>query len=294
MKKILILLLLSIVAIPAPAQTWTHYNPAARVPWLKASIYSRDAYDWWVQNEQVPLRLFLNGVYQPGSDEAGGYDLDLPAAWTYSTGQGVKIGVVDLATAHGYRIVDLAQKTAPGATVTLYPVSRYYSDVVAAAMAQAVDDGCRVVVLATGWATPPTEVFEVIDDSRRVVFCCAVVDSPGNYDVTPDYPSSWGFEHVLPTACVDMAGNWYWSNTGTGCLAAPGRVIPAYGTYSDGTSYAVGISAGAIALRVAQRPLQSGKFHVQRALQTASNQRIRPAAMVMRRRATNGFVRRQW
>jgi subtilisin family serine protease len=281
MKKLLIIL--SLFPVWSQAADWLTYDADRRVYWSSGAIYTRDEYHWFVENTGQPTRLFLNGVYQ--SSETGTYDLNLPEAWAIQpNANGVKVGVVDLPGSHANRMVQLIQLVAPGSSVTLYPVSRYYPDTFGPALYGAGQSN-RIVVIATGWAQLEMQIEMAIHMNPNCVFICAAPDQPQDMDVVPDYPYSFYFPNVLGVNATDRNGELYWSGTGNYVVSAPGRNITADGqTYSSGTSYAAPIAAGCVALVVAKKPAKTSDFYVQHTLKwatpTPTINRINPVAML--------------
>lgn len=257
------------------------YDNTRRVPFLQTPIYTRDEYDWWIRNTGQPSTLFLNGV--PQSTDTGNFDLAMDSVWSIqSNATGIKIAVVDVAGEHSARIVELASKAAPGAAVSLFSGSRYYDNIIAPSIIAAIDSGAKIIVLATGWSVAPEQVLAAIGygAGKDVVFVSATQDNPG----TPDYPVINHFSNLLGVSAVDRAGELYWSASDDSVVAAPGRNIVANGTYSSGTSYAVGIVAGCLALFRAKNPTASAVKTVLQAKTTADNlltfNRFNPLRMI--------------
>lgn len=263
--------------------TWLPYDAARRVVWANGAIYTRDEYQWWMVNTGEPSRLFLNGVFQ--NSEVGTWDLNMPAVWALQpNANGIKIGVVDIAGPHAQRITDLLKLISPGCVVTLYPVSRYYPDVIGPVLYNAAIAN-RIVVLATGWPTPDMQIEMSIHLAPNAVIVCSAPNNMQDMDLTPDYPSSYGFPNVLCVNALDRDGVHYWSGYGKSVIGAPGRNITGDGmTYSSGCSYAAPIAAGCVALLVAKKPDRPARFYVEHVRRWATpegfTKRINPVAML--------------
>lgn len=262
------------------------YDSTVRVPYANDASYSRDEYEWWVKNTGQPSTLYHNGVQI--SQEFGLADINLLGAWQrQNNAVGVKVAVIDLNTVHGNRIVALVSNTAPGSIVSLFAVSRYYSDVVAPAMVSAVNAGNRILVVATGYSTPDPLILAACEYAREhdCVIVCSVPNAPISVDLTPDYPTSFGLDNVLSVTSIDRSGNLYgaaaWGNS---VIAAPGRNIIANGTYSSGTSYAAPIAAGCLALVQSRVPAITSSDLVALAKSTSlpvnGTRRIQPEVML--------------
>lgn len=247
---------------------WLTYDEDARVPFLQASIYTRDDYDWWIENTKQPSRLFYYGAYQ--EQEEGNFDLQMPSVWlVQSSASGVTVAVVDIPGPHSARILDLIQKAAPGVDAELFPVSRYYDEPMSDGISNAVASGARIVVIATGWPSMPPLIGNSISYGidRNVIFVCSTPNNPG----IPDWPVAGHISNLLGVSSVDRNGDLYWSATDDFCVAAPGRNIVADGNYSSGTSYSAAITAGVMALLVAKHPNASATKLVLHVKSTADN-----------------------
>ncbi|MFA7243465.1 MAG: S8 family serine peptidase [Sulfuricellaceae bacterium] len=283
MKRIKQFILWLALVLPCAAQV-LDYDANRRVYWSSGAIYTRDEYHWFVRNTGQPSRLFLNGVYQ--SEETGNWDLNMTSAWAIQpNANGVRVAVVDVPGSHANRIVQLIQLIAPGAVVTLYPVSRYYPDVVGPMLYNACVSN-RIVVLATGWATPDLQIEMALHmGSTYAVVVCSAPNNPQSMDVIPDYPYSYHFPNVLAVNALDRAGAHYWSGYGVNVIGAPGRNVTGDGvTYSSGCSYAAPIAAGCVALLIAKKPDRIPRFYVEHALKWSTpaglTRRINPVAML--------------
>lgn len=239
-----------------PQPVWNKFDSSNRIPFLSDSRYTRNLYDWWIYNENPLSDLFLDGSYQ-NSDQIN-WSLNLPQVWTWqNNATGVRVGLVDIQGTHSAMGMELVRKVAPGAVVTLFPVSRYYANVVGPAIENAVAEGNRIVVLTTGFPTAENEIFHALAAAKEagVILVCATPDALVDLRTVPDYPSTSGFTNVLPVSAVDMSGQHYWSGYGwQSIIAAPGRNIMAAGVYSSGTSYAAPIVAGVLALLMRRYP----------------------------------------
>lgn len=218
----------------------------ALVPWIGGQGYTRLEPDvpWYIHNDGTPSQLFLNDVWL--STETGTNDLNMIAAWSIQS-RGVKVGVLSDG-AHGERVVGCVRAISPRSEVYASPTVRWYAENVAQGVSDCVQHGCRVIVVSGGYGENSAILRTVLSKSRVIVIIAAP-DQIGNLDGDlVEWPYRWRLPNVLYVNSTDRNGDWYWSATGTNCVAAPGRNIVSAGTYASGTSYAAPIVAGVAAL----------------------------------------------
>lgn len=264
------------------------FDAGRRVPYVNApSVYARDEYSWWIRNTGQPTTLYMNGVAT--EQEFGTKDIDLYGAWQrQANANGVTVAVVDdYNGSHGSRIAALVSDTAPGVTVNKAHAGRYYPNIIAPAITAAVDAGNRIVVLATGYATPEPLIQAACEHARdhNCIIVCAAPNAIQDMDAMPDYPTSFGFGNILSVTSIDRTGNLYgWAGYGSRTIGAPGRNIMASGMYSSGTSYAAPIAAGCLALVIAQKPERTAaqvvSLALARAIPVIGTKRINPVGML--------------
>lgn len=228
----------------------------ALLPWVDGQGYATDAYSWWVNNTGQPTMLYQNGVYTGAQEGAGGMnDLNMASAWAQQPTANIIVGLPDDSGTHHVRVQSLIESAAPGVTVLNYPTHYSVYD-----MVLGIDwcrtNGAKIVTLA--WGTGPDE--SLSNAIRRceadgVLVCCAVPNA-----APMDYPSLWATQmrNILPVATTDKQGNLYVSEVPPNGISAPGRNVPVLdGTtikYGSGSSYAVGIASGCIALIWSAKP----------------------------------------
>ena len=258
------ILLLSLLCV-SNALSYLAYDADRRVPYAQASIYSRDEYDWWMKNTGEPSRLFYNGKFQ--EQESGSYDLQIVdvARGIQPNATGIKVAVIDVDPQHMARVGNLVGTVAPGVVVNYYQLSRFYPEVFAPAITNAVLAGNQVILMPTGWATPDTNLLNALEYAMGCVIVCSAPNNPQNVDIVPDYPTSWNLPNVLSISSCDRSGRHYWSGTGTNVVDAPGRNIAAVNNngelvYASGSSSAAGIAAGCVALLVKQRSMSASGY----------------------------------
>jgi len=247
------------------------------VPWLNNSAYSRNDYQWPLGNCGQSDDLYYNGGFV--SSSAGGrYDLK----WIPVDCSSVKIGIVDQADAHGAFVEGLivggnglagiASNAVIDYQVVSFGTSSRQLQQITDAIVACVNDGDRVINLGWGMSTADTGISNACAyaAASNVVICCAVPDNGNNIDVTPDYPSSFGFWNVLPVSNLDRTGAIYGPGaaaTGTNVIGAPGRNVESInGTgvaYATGTSFAGAHGAGIVAEMMALYPNQSSEAILQ-------------------------------
>jgi hypothetical protein len=227
---------------------------------------------WWVHNNWSPSILYDHGVFV--SQEEGYYDMGLLGAWEIHS-RGVKIGVVDMFTGHGQRVVDLLHTVSPHSEVSVVAIERYYPELMAAGVSNLVLAGCKVIVFAEGFSYPDGSLFNalVFAGQSNVVVCAAAPNGPGDLDFgLVDYPHNWRLSNVLVVSSVDRSGYPYWSATGTNTVSAPGRNIVAAGTYSSGTSWSCAIVAGCVAILRDRHPGRPAEWYCERLRSTGEQQ----------------------
>lgn len=222
----------------------------AIVPWLGGQGYTRNepTVPWPVSNFGVPSQLFLNGTFQ--SSESGNASLEMPSAWAIHN-QGVKVGV--LFDWHGNRVSDCVKMTSPASEIYTAPLLRWYADNVADAIAESICAGCKVVVVPGGLVNGPSLALDqVLLESRQAVIVWAAPDTiNASMDTTlAEYPYNSNLPNVLYVNGYRRDGTHCQSALGSNCVAAPNRIIVCGNpkSYSDGTSYGVGLVGGIVAL----------------------------------------------
>jgi len=228
------------------------------VDFLHGGGYQRDEYHWFLENTGQPSRLFLNGVFV--SQEEGTNDVGIVQAWAIHYGGG-SIAVIDVTSAHAYRIKQVAALVS-GAETRLHGISTLLNPaVVSAGISNRVATGYKIIVITTGFSYPDSSLSNACryaELSGAMLFC-PVPNVGVSIDEVPDYPSSWAgcIASIVPVTSTDRNGNLYGPNAaawGELVVGAPGRNIVASGTYSSGTSYAAPIVAGCMSLLMEHRP----------------------------------------
>lgn len=255
-SSLLWLLLIAQVSWAEPA--WLTYNQATRVPFLTNPSYTRDEYHWFIENTGQPSRLFYNGVFV--SQETGTNDIGILFAWSVHYGGG-SIAVIDVVSAHAYRIKQIAALVA-GAETRIHGISTLLNPaVVSAGISNRVATGYKIIVITTGFSYPDaglSNACRYAEASGAFLFC-PVPNVGVSIDDVPDYPSSWArwITSIVPVTSTDRTGNLYGPNAaawGEYVIGAPGRNIVSWGTYSSGTSYAAPIVAGCMSLLMEHYP----------------------------------------
>lgn len=269
-------------------------NCSALVPFFNNPAYERDEPvdpPWWVHNNGKASHLYLNGVYQ--SKETGTNDLALEDAWKLQPDAlGVTVGIIDMHNGHGDRISEIVFTVAPYSDQIFVNILRWGVPSFVNGICYCVSNGCRIIVMAEGFSFNDEGLSNACRyaESKGVVICCAVPNVDGDMDTDlVDYPYSYArvMRNILPVTSTDRNGQHYHpSGTGTNCIAAPGRNITAYGTYSSGTSYATPIVAGCLALLARRHPEYNAQQLIARAMTTATVtpevRRIAPRKMLKR------------
>lgn len=279
MKKILlpILLLALTLQVSLAEPAWLTYNQATRVPFLTDNRFTRDDYHWWILNTGEGSSLYYNGVYQ--STEYGTNDIGLIDAWEVHYGGG-SIAVIDVVSAHAYRIKQIAALIS-GAETRIHGISTLLNPAaVSAGISNRVATGYKIIVITTGFGYPDagmSNACRYAEASGAFLFC-PVPNVGVSIDDVPDYPSSWArwITSIVPVTSTDRNGNLYGPNAaawGEYVIGAPGRNIVSWGTYSSGTSYAAPIVAGCMSLLVEHYPGQTLEVY-RNALWTKSDSAI--------------------
>lgn len=287
MKKFLSLFASLALTVSISAQSFIHYDPAARYPFLGGQGYARDTYDWYVKNEYPVSTLYQNGV-PTGASESGSWSLNLDQCWSLvSTCAPIKVAILDTDPTHAARGLEIIAKVAPGVSVQFFAMPRFYPFVVSAGINAAVAWGADVIALSAGvsggtqaemdylraqivslrnlyWQTAPDEIHS------GVVLCVAAANANYCACSTFDSPSTWSetVYNIMPASPGYMNGTRV-TNPGAAWgqnfILFPGRNIVAGGYYTSGGSEANWIQTGCVTLMLAQMHEQTGihlGFHV--------------------------------
>jgi subtilisin family serine protease len=133
-----------------------------------------------------------------------------------------------------------------------------------------VTNGCRIINLAWGESTPDPDLSNacLFAQAAGVIIVCAVPDTQQDIDTSPDYPSSFGFDNLVPVTSLGRTGgilNPGASGYGTNVIGAPGDNIVStrfdfhrgFYWYASGTSCASALVTGVLALVESRYPNQS-------------------------------------
>lgn len=243
------------------------YNPSRLLPWVDGQGYSSDAYAWWIANTGQPTKLYQNGVDTGQQEGAGGINsFRMANAWRVQATSDVKVGIVDTGvrrvgslancvigdddiSGHGTRIASLVVAVAPGTTILSRSTHYGEADMISG-MDWCILSGAKVIILAWGEGNSSALLAAVnrclLAD---VVLCCSMANNG-----QADYPALWVTQvpNIIPVASTDKQGKLYASSIIPSGVSAPGRNLPLQDLtemrYGSGTSYAVGLVAGVIAL----------------------------------------------
>ena len=223
----------------------------ALVPYYLGQGYTREEAvnpPRYVRNDGSPSRLYQNGIYV--SSESGTNDLNLPACWVVQS-NGAKVGVVDMFTGHGERIVEIVRTVSPRSELSIVAMSRFDAGLIAAGIENLVAAGCKVITVTEGFPTFDTRLSNacVLARARDVVLCCAVADSG-----PLDYPAASRLSNMLPVNTTGLNGRYWLGSVDDSCIGAFGRIVVANGNYSSGCSYSTAMVAGCLAILRAHRP----------------------------------------
>ncbi len=95
------------------------YDENRRVPFMQDTQYTRNEYHWWIKNTGEASKLYLNNIYQ--SQEMGTNSLDLLDVWYFQPYvTNINIGIVDMASNHGFGVRELINLVSPGANTHLW------------------------------------------------------------------------------------------------------------------------------------------------------------------------------
>jgi len=183
--------------------------------------------------------------------ESGSWSLRLPECWTLSTGQGVRVDVLDQDSIHGRRVTELAGKVCD--EVRLVNIQRYYPETVSAAISNAVDGDARVVAMPFGIVNGSANDPRVMAALQYANLLNVVVVAAAPQSGVPDWPN---MTHLLQVNHGRMDGtiNYGYTAIGEHLMLVPGRNLVAQGVYYGGNSDACGIAAGCVAILRAHRP----------------------------------------
>ncbi|HOD66320.1 MAG TPA: S8 family serine peptidase [candidate division Zixibacteria bacterium] len=191
---------------------------------------------------------------------------DLVSRWDYLEEDSVaQADTAGSCAAHGTFVAAVLQLVAPGADVYVYKVldtaGQGNAYAIAAAILQAIDDGCDVINLSLGM----TRVDESLDDALRTArqSGVSVVASAGNdsTNLASLFPFPASRSNVIAVAALDSVNvKADFSNYGVRIdVCCPGtRVYSAYAdtlfAWWDGTSFAAPMAAGVIACLRSRHP----------------------------------------
>lgn len=198
--------------------------------------------------------------------------------WEFDDLQGISAPTYDDYNGHGTTVCGLIAAdddatgfhgVAPAAKLKVVQ-TRFLSSEVAKGIDWCVTNGCRIINLAWGEAVPAPDLSNacLFAQTAGVIIVCAVPDAQQDIDTIPDYPSSFGFDNLVPVTSLCRTGgilNPGASGYGTNVIGAPGRNLISTRLdfqnglywYASGTSFASALMSGVLALVESRFPNQS-------------------------------------
>lgn len=214
------------------------FDPARRIPYYEdPSVYSRDSYQWNLENGGYDSTL-----YDPSGNACGvehaipRADIHAREAWTMiKSAPNITIAVIDSGvdtnhpdlrtlpgigfrrafdcsdyqdyTGHGTAVIGLINALWNGkgimgicSNVNVLPIATQFEvEQVTAGIFYAVTNGAQIINCSWGFDTPDTNLLNafLFAMSNNVICVCAAADVCADYDLNEDYPLSWHLPNVI-------------------------------------------------------------------------------------------------